>query len=181
VLGASPLLSVAWFAPMAIGGLILATCGGFVLHRLSGTMLMVISALGYLTSVLLFALIPTSPNYWAWIFPAMISGTIGGDIAYSVTNVFITSNVPKDQQGIAGAFINSLVYLGISLMLGIADNVAAQALHLGIAESYHSAFWFAVGCAGCGLAVVVIGVRIDEAKSDLTAEEKAEMQKRQDL
>lgn len=36
VLGASAILTSAWFAPMAVGGLILATVGGLVLHLLPG-------------------------------------------------------------------------------------------------------------------------------------------------
>jgi hypothetical protein len=38
ILGASPLLTSAWFAPMCVGGLILASVGGLVLHLLSGRM-----------------------------------------------------------------------------------------------------------------------------------------------
>jgi MFS family permease len=38
VLRVSPLLTAAWFAPMCIGGLILATVGGLILHLLPGRM-----------------------------------------------------------------------------------------------------------------------------------------------
>jgi hypothetical protein len=38
VLGASPILTAAWFTPMCVGGLILATVGGLVLHLLPGRM-----------------------------------------------------------------------------------------------------------------------------------------------
>ena len=38
VLHASPLLTTAWFAPMCVGGLILASVGGLVLHLLPGSM-----------------------------------------------------------------------------------------------------------------------------------------------
>lgn len=38
ILGASALLTTAWFAPMAVGGLILAFVGGMVLHLLPGRM-----------------------------------------------------------------------------------------------------------------------------------------------
>ena len=47
----------AWFAPMAAGGLIPATVGGFTLHLLSGKVLLVASGIGYVVSVLLFAII----------------------------------------------------------------------------------------------------------------------------
>ena len=38
VLHATPLLTTAWFTPLCIGGLILATVGGLVLHHLPGRM-----------------------------------------------------------------------------------------------------------------------------------------------
>ena len=38
VLHASALLTSAWFAPMCVGGLILATVGGFIMHLLPGSM-----------------------------------------------------------------------------------------------------------------------------------------------
>lgn len=160
---------------MAIGGLVLATVGGFTLHNLSGTILLIVSTVGYVISVLLFAVMPSKPNFWAWIFPAMLSATVGIDITYSVSNVFITTSLPKHQQGLAGALINCLVFLGISFFLGFADYVTSSTSRLGKKASYQATFWFAVGCAGFALLVIVVGIRIDKAKSDLTVEEKREL------
>lgn len=157
---------------MAAGGLILATVGGFTLHHLSGTILMVISTTGYVISVIHFALMPSKPNFWAWIFPAMICATIGIDITYSVSNVFITTNLPKHQQGVAGALIHCYIFLGISFFLGFADFAVSSTAHLGAKMSYQVAFWFAVGCAGFSLVIILVDVRVDKAKSDLTVEEK---------
>lgn len=161
---------------MAIGGLVLATVGGFTLHHLSGTLLLMVSATGYLLSVLLFSLMPSDPNFWAWIFPAMLCATIGIDISYSVSNVFITTSLPQHQQGIAGGLVNCLVFLGISFFLGFADFAASSTTHLGAKASYQVAFWFAVACAGFALVIIVIGIRIDKAKSDLTVDEKRELE-----
>lgn len=176
VLGASGLLSTAWFAPMAAGGLILATVGGLILHQVSGTIFMVLSGIGYVMCVLLFAILPEHSNYWAYIFPAMICGTLGVDVAFNVSNVFITTQTPSKRQGLAGALINSTLFLGISFFLGIADIAAAQTSHLGTKQSYKVAFWFGTACAGIALLLLVLFVRIDRAKSDLTYDEKAELE-----
>ena len=176
VLGASALQTAAWFAPMAAGGLILATVGGLILHLLPGTILMVLSGLGYVMCVLLFAVIPEHPSYWAYIFPAMICATLGVDVAFNVSNVFITTQTPKKRQGLAGALINSALFLGISFFLGVADIAAAQTGHLGAKQSYKVAFWFGTGCAGIALVLLVLFVRIDRAKSDLTYDEKVELE-----
>ncbi|MCJ1284521.1 hypothetical protein MMC26_003854 [Xylographa opegraphella] len=176
ILGASPLLTTAYYLPMIVGGLILATVGGFLLHVLPGTLLLIISGIGFILSVLLFAIIPENPSYWAYILPAMICATIGVDVTYNISNIFITTNMPQNRQGLAGALINSLVFLGISFFLGIADIIATATAHFGPKESYKSAFWFGVGCASFSLILLVLFVKIEKAKSDLTVEEKAELE-----
>ncbi|KAF9886500.1 hypothetical protein FE257_011407 [Aspergillus nanangensis] len=171
VLGKNSLTTAVWFSPMAAGGIILATIGGFTLHLLPGKVLLLLSGAGYTVCVLLFALIPDDPNYWAYVFPAMIGATAGVDIAYSVSNIFITTNLPQDRQGVAGAVINSIVFVGISLFLGVADIVVSQTESLGPKGSYKAAFWFGVGLGGAAL-VLLLFVKVGRAESALTVEER---------
>lgn len=154
----------------------LALTGGFTLHLLPGKLLLVISSLGFLVSVLLFALIPNDPNYWAFVFPAMLAATLGVDVTYSVSNVFITTSLPAHRQGLAGALINSVLFLGISFFLALADLVVSSTAHLDARESYKAAFWFAVGCSGVALVLMVGFVKIGKARGELTADEKTELE-----
>ncbi|KAH1352150.1 hypothetical protein KXW30_005462 [Aspergillus fumigatus] len=172
IMNASPLQIVAWTVPMAFGGLLISTVGGFIMHRIPGTILMLISCLGYLGSGLFFALIPENGGYWAFVFPAMICGTIGIDISFNVTNIFITSNMPLEKQGLAGALINCTLHLGIALHLGFADIVQVNTDDQGLRKSYQAVFWFQVALSGLGLVVNAIFVRISRAKSDLTVDER---------
>ncbi|KAI2785967.1 hypothetical protein POX_h09732 [Penicillium oxalicum] len=172
-MGASPLQIVAWTTPMAVGGLILSITGGLVLHKLSGTVLMLISCLGYIGSALLFALIPLGGNYWAYIFPAMICGTIAVDICFNLVNVFVTTSMPQARQGLAGALVYCTLHMGIALMLGFADIIEAQTEHLGKWKSYKAVFWFQTGLSALGMLIIIVFVRIRNAKSELTVEEKA--------
>ena len=176
ILEKAPLQTTAFYVPMVVGGLFLATAGGSMLHLLPGTLLLIISGIGYIICVLLFAIMPDRPSYWAYIFPAMICATIGVDITYSVSNIFITTSMPQRRQGLAGALINSTVFLGISVFLGIADIAATATAHLGLKKSYKVACWFGVGCAGVSLLLLVGFVKVDRAKSDLTADEKAKLE-----
>ncbi|KAI0889846.1 membrane transporter [Annulohypoxylon maeteangense] len=176
VLEVQPLLAAVWFAPMAAGGIIIALVGGITLHRLPGTMLLVLSGTGLVLCSFLFALIPENPNYWAWVFPAMVCSTIGIDIGFNVSSIFITTNVPKNQQGLAGACINGLSYLGISLFLGWADFAVASESNNGLGESYKVAFWLAAGCGAVVILLVLGFIRIGRARSDFTVEEKAQQQ-----
>jgi len=180
VLGASTLQAAVWFIPMIAGGLFLSSTCGYVLHLITGKILLVISGLGHLASVLFFAVAPQNPNYWAFVFPAMIGATVGIDITFVVSNVFITTSVPKHEQGVAGALINSLLFLGISFFLGIADVVVASVSDMGVGlrKSYQAAFWLGVGCAGVAIAAIMC-TRIGYAKSEATDEDMEPQQEQE--
>lgn len=189
VLHTSPILTSAWFTPMALGGIILSIVGGLILHILSGKILMTISTIGFLLCSLLFALIPEQNDsgnsrsflYWAYVFPAMLAATLGIDITYTVTNIFITTSMPSKHQAAAGALINSLVYLGIAFWLGIAELAVSSTVRshdgdLSPRKQYKIAFWTATGLAVITM-VLMATIKLGKASSELTADEKAELAK----
>lgn len=161
---------------MAIGGCIIATVGGFFLHRIHGTILILIAGTAYVIACLMFAIAPLGANYWAYVFPACICCTIGIDITFSVTNIFITTSLPLKQQGLAGALINSLLQLGIAFFLGFGALIARETESQGTRQSYKYVFWFSLACAGTALLIMAGFVRIKKAKSAHTADELAAMQ-----
>lgn len=171
-MGATPFQMVAWTVPMAVGGLILCCIGGLIFHRVSGTILLILSCLGYLGSGIFFAVVPPGGNYWAFVFPAMICGTIGIDISFNLANIFITTNMPKARQGLAGALINCTLHMGIAVMLGFADITHSETERLGGRRSLKAVFWYQVALAGVGLCIVCGFVRIREARSELTVDER---------
>lgn len=102
----------------------------------------------------------------------MVCATIGTDIIYNVSNIFVTTSLKSDQQGIAGACINGTVFLGMSFFLGWADLTATLSSPNDLAGGVRSAFLMAVGCAGAALILVILGIRIPKAKGSLTADER---------
>lgn len=172
-MGATPLQVVAWYVPMALGGCIISTFGGLVLHLLPGTVLVIMAGVSWIIAPLLFAIAPEGANYWAYIFPSMICATVGIDITFNVANIFITTSLPKKQQGLAGAIIMLLLHLGIAVCLGFADIVNTSTLaQLGERKSYHAVFWFEVSCAATALTILVLFVKIRKAESELTVDER---------
>ncbi|KAK5132939.1 hypothetical protein LTR08_008387 [Meristemomyces frigidus] len=169
-----PMLLVAWYIPFAVGGCTLASLGGLVLHRVPGTVMMALTGVAIIISSLLFALVPLHANspYWAWVFPAMICATIAIDLIFNVANIFLSTALPARQQGLAGALSNVLLQLSIALLLGFADIVVSRTAHQGERQSYKNAFWLELACGGAALVIFMAFVRIDKAKSDLTADEK---------
>lgn len=147
--------------------------GGWAsLHGLSGTFLLLLSASGSMICVLRFVIMPEKPSYWPWVFPAMVCATLGIDISYNVRSIFITTNVAKHEQGVAGACVNGVVFLGIAFFLGWADLAVAKTAYLGVRASYKTAFFLRTGCAGVAIVLSASGIRAEKAKSGLTVEEK---------
>ncbi|CCU79800.1 putative MFS multidrug transporter [Blumeria hordei DH14] len=178
VMDASPFQVIAWYTPMAFGGCLIAAFGGMVLHLLPGTVLIIISGISWIIAPLLFAITPQKASYWTYIFPSMMCAPIGIDITFNVANIFITTSLPKSQQGLAGAIISLLVHLGIAIMLGFADivNTYTAAVALYPRQSYHAVFWFEVACAATALTISVLFVQIKRAESEMTTEEKIKLE-----
>jgi len=174
IMGASSIQVAAWFVPMCTGGLVISVLGGYVMHLLPGTLLMLIGGTGWILTSLLFALAPGGANYWAYIFPAMIGATIGIDVTFNVASIFITTSLSQSRQGLAGALINSLLFLGIAFLLAFADVTQTGTAHFGLKRSYQSVFWYQLACSVTALVIMIGFVRIREAKSEWTVDERAE-------
>ncbi|OOF91480.1 hypothetical protein ASPCADRAFT_134035 [Aspergillus carbonarius ITEM 5010] len=171
IMQASPLLVVAYFVPFALGGIFFSLLGGLFLHIIPGTVLLAVSGIGWLMAPLLFAIMPPDVGYWPYVFPAMICGTLGMDVTYNVTNVFVTTCLPERQQGLAAAVANSVLFLGISFWLGWGDFTSAQVAG-SLRARYQAALWLAVALAGLGLSILVLFVKIQPAQSEITVDEK---------
>ena len=163
---ATPLQVVAWFTPFGAGGLVISGLLGLVLHLIPGWVLLVVSGIAWVIAPMLFALAPDGALYWAWVFPAMICGTLGVDITYNIASVFITTTLPEHQQGLASSVFNSLQFLGISFFLGFADLTAVETQEQGLRQSYKAALWFGVACAAVSLLLLLSFVRLSKAESE---------------
>ena len=104
----------------------------------------------------------------------MVAETACVDILYTMTNVFITTNLPSHRQGMAGSLISCTLFLGISVFLGIAEIGVGSTTYLGLAGSYKVAYWIGVGFAAVALAMFVT-IDLQKAKGDYTADEKLRM------
>ncbi|KAK6422470.1 hypothetical protein LTR95_016669, partial [Oleoguttula sp. CCFEE 5521] len=176
IMGATPLQVVAWYVPLGVAGLLLSVLEGLILHIVPGRVILIASGLGALGSQLLLALIPVGGNYWAWIFPATILSTIGIDLSTIYMSVFITTALPTSQQGLAGGLMNSVLHLGVGVVLGLTDIIQAATFpEQGLGPSYKNTFWFGVACGAVSLVLMAVWGRLPAAKSDMTADEKAEL------
>ena len=127
----------------------------------------------------LFAIMPEDVGYCPYVFPAMIGGTLGMDVTYKVTNVFVTTNLPERQQGLAAAVANSVLFLGVSFWLGCGEFTCSQVS--GLKGSYAAALWLAVTCGAIGTAIMMAFVKIDPAKIEATIDGKEQQSTQEEL
>ena len=102
----------------------------------------------------------------------MVCAIIGSDITFNVANIFITTNLFSKRQGLAGALINSLLYLGIAVLLAFVGFVQTETAHLGLKRSYQSVFWYQLACVTIALVIMAGFVRLRKAESKLIVDEK---------
>lgn len=178
IMGAGPLQVVAWYTPMALGGIVLAITEGLLLHYVSGRILLILSGIGALGAQLLLALIPAGGDYWKYIFPAMILGTMGIDLSVTLVMVFVTTQLPLRRQGLAGGLINSVLQLGMAIAIGFGDIIKVRTeASQGEVQSYKNVFWFGVAAGAVSLIMMIVWGKVPKATSDLTADEKTELRR----
>jgi MFS family permease len=178
IMGATPIQVVAWYVPLGVAGLIISVIEGYILHLVPGRIILIISAVGALGSQLLLVLVPQGGSYWAWIFPATILSTIGIDLSTILMTVFITTNFPSSRQGLAGGLINSVLQLGVALCLGWTDLIQSLTVEkVGLRGSYKDTFWFGLAAGIVSLVLMTIWGKIPKATSDLTPDEKLELER----
>ncbi|WKT52427.1 Major facilitator superfamily [Fusarium oxysporum f. sp. vasinfectum] len=187
VLHTTPIQTALWFTPLAGGGILLAILGGFILHLVPGRVLLMFAGVTFIPSAMLLALMPEQsadgePSksflYWAYIFPGMMCATLGVDTIFNVTNVFITTAMPSRFQAATGGLITSLLYLSITLWLGVAELAISTTIkyqggseNVKPLEQYRIAFWLGTGLAVTST-VLFSTVKLGNASSTLTADEK---------
>lgn len=165
-----------WYTPWCAGGLVLAIASGLILHILDGRTLLLIAAASKVLAVLLFALMPAHPNYWAWVMPAMLAEAACVDVLWTVSNVYLTTSLPRHCQGMAGALINVALFLGSAFFLAVADVAVAQLSDAGVSlrGQYKGVFWIGLGLAAAAL-VICAFIKLGKAGCALTVDEKREM------
>ena len=174
ILRITPLLQVAYFVPLILGGFALSLFAGAFLHKIPATYLILISTIVLVLPPLLFIYSPlegaSGPRYWSYFLTSMICGTIGIDINFNVANIFISTSLPRSQQGLAGSLIQAVLEIGIALGLAFAEIISHQTMIrypiaqqdtiISITAGYKNVFWLEFAFAVAGFVIAAAFVRI---------------------
>ncbi|OCL11241.1 MFS general substrate transporter [Glonium stellatum] len=170
----SPIKLLTYFIPLGVGGIVAAALGGSIMHIIPLTNILIFSGVTWIMAPLLFALAPPFSFYWKYIGPSMICITLGVDLTFIVSTVFLTSTQPPEYQGIAGAVCSVFVNVAAAFSLGIAHIIYSETQKRGISisASYKCVFWFATASSCVGFLICLLLVRIPKVSGDLIPVER---------
>ena len=147
-----PLLCTLYFLPDVIFGIITALVMARIIPRFKTQYLLLAGLLFLLTAPFLMVFSPADQSYWPQAFPAISLSSIGGMTLFNVSNVFVSSSVARDDQGLGQGIFNTIVQIGTAISLAIAATVAhaggvvGEADRMALLNGYRHCFWLAVGC-----------------------------------
>ncbi|KAB5515489.1 major facilitator superfamily transporter [Coniochaeta sp. 2T2.1] len=156
--GIQPLLTVAWFSPVAVFGAIAAVATGYLLGpaRVSPAVVMTLALAAFTVGIVLIATIPVDQTYWAQLFVCLIIIPFGMDMSFPAATIILSDAVKKEHQGIAASLVNTVVNYSISLGLGFAGTVEVNVNNGGrtkedMMKGFRGALYIGVGLSGLGL------------------------------
>ncbi|KAH8909346.1 major facilitator superfamily transporter [Coniochaeta sp. PMI_546] len=156
--GVPPLLTVAWFSPVAVSGAIAAVATGYLLGpaRFSPAVVMTMALAAFTVGIVLVATMPVDQTYWAQLFVCLIVMPFGMDMSFPAATIILSDAVKKEHQGIAASLVNTVVNYSISLGLGFAGTVEVHVNNGGktpedIMKGFRGALYMGVGLSVLGL------------------------------
>lgn len=159
----SPIEVAVHFLPLVITGTLLNIVAGAILHQVSNKLLMYIGAVGYTISFTLYAVSKYGITFWALLFPGEILTVFGVDLQFNVVNMYVMSSMPPSQQAVAGAILQTISKLTLTVSFGLATAIfnaveahpATSGYYAGNpAEPYAAVFWYCAGLSALSVLFV---------------------------
>jgi MFS family permease len=156
----SPLQVALRLLPQAVCGLLVNFIAAMIMHRVSNKLLMIIGAVAYVASDTLISAMPAGSSWWALTFPSLVLSVLGADFEFTITNMYVMSSLPSEQQSVGGGIFNTVTRISSSLGLGMSTAVFTGlrgSTDGGVNAPFHAyqaTFWVAL--AGAGLALLFL-------------------------
>ncbi|KIW15112.1 hypothetical protein PV08_07899 [Exophiala spinifera] len=168
------------YATLAVCGACAALLSAVCIRVLPAQAIMVIGSLGSGCALILVATSPAHQTYWAQFFPALMLTALGPDFLFTASQIVASNSVSRQQQGVAGSFIGTLLAYGLSTGLGFAGTVDVYTKRSGKDElgGHRRALWLGVGFAFTASIVAVLFVRIPKDTREGWDEEKSDSETR---
>ncbi|KAM0237934.1 hypothetical protein ACHAPO_003809 [Fusarium lateritium] len=127
--GLSPLQTMLRFIPTGVSGFIVAFCTAYLLSRIPTFFILAFGHVAVCIAALLYAVpIPPTTSYFAWGMWAMILSVVGADTAWPCLTLFTSHALPREDQTVGGALINSSGMIGRAISLAVATAIQSSVM-----------------------------------------------------
>ncbi|RGP70605.1 hypothetical protein FSPOR_3906 [Fusarium sporotrichioides] len=127
--GLSPLQTMLRFIPTGVSGFIVAFCTAHLLSRIPTFFILAFGHVAVCIAALLYAVpIPPTTSYFAWGMWAMILSVVGADTAWPCLTLFTSHALPREDQAVGGALINSSGMIGRAISLAVATAIQSSVM-----------------------------------------------------
>ncbi|KAH0428188.1 efflux pump antibiotic resistance protein [Colletotrichum camelliae] len=160
--GYTMLLNAATYAPLAVGGAGAALLSAKVVRHLAAQYILAIGSTATLVSLLLVATMPVQQTYWAQAFPAILLRSLGPDFVFTASQLIASGTVRRDQRGLAGSLIGTILSYGLATGLGFAGTVEHYTNDHGrdLVRGFRNGLYLGIGMAGVATVLALAFVRI---------------------
>lgn len=154
--------SSATYAALAVTGVIAAFGSSWAIPRMPAQYILAFGSFASCVACVLVATTPAHQTYWAQIFPALLCTAFGPDLIFTATQIIASNTVRRDQQGIAGSLMGTVLAYSLSTGLGFAGTVEAYTNDGGknILEGYRHALQLGIGMSGVAMIIALAFVRV---------------------
>ncbi|KAL2858302.1 MFS general substrate transporter [Aspergillus pseudodeflectus] len=169
-------LNGASYATLAVFGTGAAIISAKLVRHLPAQYILAIGSLSSCAANILIATMPARQSYWAQVFPAMIFTAFGPDFLFTAAQIIASNTVKRQQQGVAGSLIGTLLSYGLSTGLGFAGTVEAYTNRHGqdLVRGYRHGLYLGIGFAACAVLLALFFVRIPRERKEGWGEEDEE-------
>jgi hypothetical protein len=119
----SMLSAAAQIQPLTVGGAFAAVLAAWLIPRISAQYILAISATSVMVANLLIATMPTQQIYWQTEFWSVGIAAFSPDFIFTAAQIIASNSVSRNQQGIAGSLIGTLMTYGMSTGVGFGGTV----------------------------------------------------------
>lgn len=121
--GYSAIITACLFLTQPVAGILVNLFAGLTMHLIPGKILMLMGALGFLLSTIIWGTNSIHRNYFLGPFWAFIFAVVGADLIYNISNRTTLSSLPRELQSRGAGTFNTIIQLSSSVSLGICSTI----------------------------------------------------------
>lgn len=155
------------YVPLLLLGLAAALTVGQIISRKTAPYIIFIAMIGFFGGSVCLANLPIHQTFWRISFGQMFLLGWGMDLSFPSSSIILSDFLPKQNQGMGGSLVNTVVNYSVSLFLAISSTVDLQfKLRSGgdVLYGYRAGIWFGTICAGVAVMIAVVLIFVEHGK-----------------